>query len=238
MKDLLFKQVLPSWVRWVIVGIFIFLIIFPLSPLAFFAAFGSVYLLPSLPIIGIFCGFYWLHSKEGRTKFLPLIFALTSILISFLSFKFGIFWLSWLFLFILSLSLIYLILKFWEDIKGKIILKIIFGILTFIIFLNLLYPLNPFISVWGFFGTGKLIATHNYPCNHCQKEKWECDLSICNFKPGVNFCPEGICDDFKNIKNCYCCECIKDFKYCENCFLYWNNSHRCNSSTGKCVVGW
>ncbi len=237
-NSLLFKQILPSWVRWIILGFFLFLIIFPLSPLSALAAFGSLYLIPILLIIWIFCGCYWIFFEKERTKFLPIILISISILVGFLSFKLGIFWISWILAFVLSIFSIYLIVKKWGRTKGKVILRTLSVVFGIILILNLLYPFNPFASMWGFFGTGKLIATHNYPCNHCQKEKWECDILICNFKPGVNFCPEGICDDFKNIKNCYCCECIKNFKYCENCFLYWNNSYRCNSSTGKCVVGW
>ncbi len=237
MKNLLFKQVLPSWIRWVFIGIFILFLVFPISPLAFFAAVSSVYFLPFIPLMGIFFGLYCLYSREGRTKFSPLIFILVSILIIFVSFKLGIFWLSWLFLFILSLFLIYLSFKSWAE--GKVVSKVILGSLILISFLALFYPLNPFASMWGFFGTGKLIANHNYPCENCQKENWECNLSICKEKMGIFYnCPQGTCDDFKNIKNCYCCECINNFKHCQNCLLNWNNSHCCNPITGKCVVGW
>lgn len=240
MKKKFFKEIcLPSWIKWVLLGLLLFLLIFPLTPVVILGAGGSIYLLPLLPIIWIVCGFYFASLMKDKFKYIRHILFISifvSIAIIFFAFKLGIFWLSWFLTISLSIFSIFLIVKYWKTLKKKSILKVLFGIFAIALFLTLFYPLNPFVSMFGFFGTGKVIALNN-PCENCQREKWECDLLICN-EGIINSCPEGVCENLKNIKNCYCCECIENFKYCPDCFLFWNNSYRCDAFTGKCAVGW
>ncbi len=87
---------------------------------------------------------------------------------------------------------------------------------------NLLATLNPLASFFGFFGTGKLIALNiekGNPCNSCQNVK-------------------NTCENFENTKNCYCCECINNLKFCNDCFFFWDNSYKFNTTTNRCEIGW
>ena len=195
------------------IGIFFLFI----APVAFFA----------LPFVLMACSVLWIILEKNRTKVIPVILLCAIAL----SFKLGFLWIALIIALIFSAITILLIIRWWKRYKD-IFLRMLFLALFISLAINLLTTLNPFTSVFGFFGSGKL-ATLNIkegnPCNACQKEKWEC-IQIDD--------AENICDNLENIKSCYCCECIKNLKFCTDCFFFWDNPHQCNSTTNKCSVGW
>lgn len=178
-----------------------------IAPIAFFA----------LPFALIVCSVIWIILEKNKTKIIPIVLLCTIVLF----FKFGVLWLAWALTFTISVLIILFITKWWKQSKN-ILFKTILSILLVVMAINLFATLNPFVSFFGFFGTGKLIALNiekGNPCNTCQNVK-------------------NTCDNLENIKNCYCCECIKNLKFCNDCFFFWNNSYKFNPITNKCEVGW
>ncbi|MAG44772.1 hypothetical protein CL633_02680 [bacterium] len=161
--------------------------------------------------------------EKKKIKFMSIIMGLSIILF----FKLGILWLSWFLAFILTIIFILLTIKWFKE-KNNNFLRIFLGIFGVILICSLYLPLNPFVSFFGFFNTGKLISMnikYGNPSNLCQKEKWNCNS-------------ESECNDFDNIKNCYCSECVQDLKFCQDCFFFWDNNYACNAFTEKCTLGW
>ena len=195
------------------IGIFFLFI----SPVAFFA----------LPFAWITCLVIWIILEKNKTKIIPV----TLLCAIALFFKLGLLWLSWILAFMLNVIIILFLIKWWKRYRN-VFLKLLLLVLLMLFVINLLTTLNPFASTFGFFGSGKLVTLNiekGNPCNACQKEKWECSQLDD---------AENICGDLENIKNCYCCECIKNLKFCNDCFFFWDNPYQCNSTTNKCSVGW
>ena len=154
-------------------------------------------------------------------------------ILSFVFFKQGNF--KWMWLSSVSCSLFSAFLLFWWLIKRKnVALKVFVGVLFLILVAFLFYPLNPLNSYRKIFNASKLISINN-PCQKCQKENWECSEKNCPEEKG-HYCLEGACQDLMNIKNCYCCECIKNYKFCFECFFFWKAIGRCNPETNKCYL--
>ncbi len=178
-----------------------------IAPIALFA----------LPFALIVCSIIWIILEKNKTKIIPIVLLCAIVLF----FKFGVLWLAWALTFTISALIILLITKWWKQSKN-ILFKIILSILLIAMATNLLATLNPFVSFFGFFGTGKLITLNiekGNPCNSCQNVK-------------------NTCENFENTKNCYCCECINNLKFCNDCFFFWDNSYKFNTTTNRCEIGW
>lgn len=207
-------------------GFFLFPLFFLIPPLGFFLLLIVSYTFFLLPfILLLYAGLLAVLAKN-KLRFIPAIL----ILVAVFCFKLGLLWLLWLLVSILTIIAIFLSLE-WCQKKKNSILRISFVLFGLILICNLFLTLNPFVSFFGFLGSGKLISLsikQGNPCAVCQEEKWNCK----------QFSAEAVCNDIDNIKNCYCCECIRNLKFCTDCFLFWNNGYRCDSATGKCAVGW
>ena len=200
-----------------------FVVIIP--PFGILFLFATILTFYILPIAWLTSVILWLVLEKNKLKFISIILLFTIIL----SFKLGILWLMWTSVLILSITTILLIIKWWKR-HRNILLKLLFVILLIILINNLFVMFNPFVSFFGFFGSGKLLILNiqqENPCQSCNIEEWNCKIGS-----------ETSCDNFDNTKNCYCCECIKNLKNCKDCFLFWDNSHTCNPETNKCNVGW